>query len=146
MNPIAEMRVQNELLETMIAARQMSVPDAQALRRAEAPAESEEDVLRWLAAEYGLPYSELVDLEPDAQLLAQFPARVLLKYEILPLQRSGEVVQVALSRLFDTEGLDTLRALTGMKFAPVLAPAAAVQREMKKRLGVGADTLDCMAE
>jgi hypothetical protein len=31
-------------------------------------------------------------------------------------------------------------------FAPVLAPSEAIQREMKKRLGVGADTIDTLEE
>jgi general secretion pathway protein E/type IV pilus assembly protein PilB len=55
-------------------------------------------------------------------------------------------VEVATSRLFATQGLDTLKTLTGLKFKPVLAPSEAVQREMKKRLGVGADTIDTLGE
>ena len=139
------------LLERMIQARQLSSLDAEALRRAAESnggeaALSEEDVLRWLAQEYDLAYNDLSDTEPDRQLLSLFPARVLLKHEILPLRRVNGSVEVAISRLFATDGLDTLKALTGMKLTPVLAPSAAIQREMKKRLGVGADTLDTLGE
>jgi len=38
----------------------------------------------------------------------------------------------------------SLRTLSGLKLAPVLAPRLAIQREMKQRLGVGADTLDTL--
>src|SRR5262249_20106850 len=80
------------------------------------------------------------------QLLSLFPARILLKEELLPLRRTNGTVEVATSRLFATQGLDTLKTITGLKLKPVLAPGEAIQREMKKRLGVGADTIDTLAE
>src|SRR5258708_12890307 len=36
--------------------------------------------------------------------------------------------------------------MNGMRLKPVLAPSEAIQREMKKRLGVGADTIDTLGE
>jgi general secretion pathway protein E/type IV pilus assembly protein PilB len=139
------------LLDRMVAARQLSPADAASLARldgAGAPArvQSEEEVLRWLAREYDLPYTTLEEIEPDRQLLSLFPARVLLKEELLPLRRLNGAVEVATSRLFATQGLDTLRTLTGLKLVPVLAPTEAIQREIKKRLGVGADTIDTLDE
>ena len=138
-----------DLLEKMMECKQLARADAAVLRRlvdaGEVPP-TEEGILKWLAGEYALAYTDLLDVEPDKQLLSLFPARVLLKQQILPLRRSNGVVEVAVSRLFATEGLDTLKALTGLKLRPVLAPGEAIQREMKKRLGVGADTLDSMEE
>jgi len=58
------------------------------LFRAQPQIASEEEILRWLAAEYGLGYTTLEDAEPDRQLLSLFPARILLKEELLPLQRT----------------------------------------------------------
>ena len=141
----------NDLLDRMVEAKQLSPADAQALRRKsgaeDAPAlDTEEAVLRWLAEEYAVDYHDLEDIELDPELLSLFPARVLLKQEILPLRRANGGVDVALSRLFATEGLDTLKALTGLRLNPVLAPREAIQREMKRRLGVGADTLDSLQE
>src|SRR5437660_115217 len=80
------------LLDKMVAAKQLSAVDAKHLalpqRAGEAVSiESEEDVLRWLASEYGLAYTALDDVEPDRQLLSLFPARILLKEELLPLRR-----------------------------------------------------------
>jgi type II secretory ATPase GspE/PulE/Tfp pilus assembly ATPase PilB-like protein len=138
-------------LAQLIESKHLSHADAQALQRERertgSDAElSEEDVLRWLADEYELPYTDLDDIDLDRQLLSLFPARVLLKHEMLPLRRVNGSVEVAVSRLFATEGLDTLKTLTGMRIKPVLAPTEAIRREMKKRLGVGADTLDSLDE
>src|ERR1041384_4144649 len=75
------------LLERMVANRQLSAIDAQVLAGQGASSgpsvQSEEGVLRWLAKEYGLGYTNLDDIEPDRQLLSLFPARILLKEELL---------------------------------------------------------------
>jgi type II secretion system protein E len=134
------------LLERMVATRQLSSSDVETLVRTNAAVRSEEDVLRWLAKEYGLEYRSLEDVEPDRQILSLFPARILLKEELLPLQRVNGTVEVATSRLFATQGLDALKTLTGLNLKPVLASTEAIQREMKKRLGVGADTIGTLDE
>src|SRR5690242_4354042 len=133
-----------QLLERMVASRQLSALDAEVL--AKQPPQSEEEILRWLAREYGLNYTTLEDVEPDRQLLSLFPARILLKEELLPLQRVNGHVEVATSRLFATQGLDALKTLTGLNLKPVLASSEAIQREIKKRLGVGADTIGTLEE
>jgi general secretion pathway protein E/type IV pilus assembly protein PilB len=138
------------LLDKMVAGKQLSAVDAEVLtRQIKAGAQTltrEEDVLRWLAEEYGLTFSLLDDVDPDRQLLSLFPARILLKEEILPLRRVNGAVEVATCRLFATHGLDALKCLTGMNLRPVLATSEAIQREMKKRLGVGADTIGTLGE
>jgi type II secretion system protein E len=141
----------NQLLDKMVAAKQLSAIDAKDLARHNKPGENgtsltEEDVLRWLAKEYGLSFTTLDDIEPDRQLLSLFPARILLKEELLPLRRQNGTVEVATSRLFATQGLDALKTLTGLNLKPVLASSEVIQREMKKRLGVGADTIDTLGE
>jgi general secretion pathway protein E/type IV pilus assembly protein PilB len=108
--------------------------------------QTEEDVLRWLAQEYGLEFTTLDDVDPDRQLLSLFPARILLKEELLPLKRLNGTVEVATSRLFATQGLDALKTMTGLNLKPILASSEAIQREIKKRLGVGADTIGTLDE
>ncbi|HTL59060.1 MAG TPA: GspE/PulE family protein [Candidatus Limnocylindrales bacterium] len=149
--PSAQDSTAKPLLERMVANRQLSAIDAQVLSgqgtsSSAAPVQTEEDVLRWLAKEYGLAYTSLDDIEPDRQLLSLFPARILLKEELLPLRRLNGTVEVATSRLFSTHGLDALKSMTGLSLKPVLASSEAIQREMKKRLGVGADTIDTLGE
>jgi type II secretion system protein E len=134
------------LLERMVSDKQLSATDADALVRAKHTVQSEEDVLQWLAKEYGLSYTTLENIEPDRQLLSLFPARILLKEQLLPLRRLNGSAEVATSRLFATQGLDSLKTLTGLSLKPVLASMEAIQREIKKHLGVGADTIDTLHE
>jgi general secretion pathway protein E/type IV pilus assembly protein PilB len=136
------------LLESMVTAKQLSATDADILLRQKPGVafKTEEDVLRWLAKEYGLAYTTLDDIEPDRELLSLFPARILLKEELLPLRRLDGTVEIATSRLFATQAMDALKTLTGLSLKPVLASSEAIQREMKKRLGVGADTIGTLDE
>ena len=101
-----------ELLDRMIAARQLTAGDARSFLRqlpaGEPPAE--DAVLRWLAREYGVPFARLDELEPDKQVLSLFPARLLLRDELLPLRRIDNQIEIATSRLFVTAGMDGLRA------------------------------------
>ncbi len=135
-------RVIPDTLIRMIASRQLTETDARAfLATAGSTSPSEEGVLRWLAREYGLTFSSLEDAHPDKELLALFPARLLLRDELLPLRRHEDTVEIATSRLFSSRGLDGLKTITGLRLTPVLAPSEVIQRELKKRLGVGADTI-----
>jgi len=139
------------LLTRMVVSRQLSSADAEALARecqlgGRQALPTEPEVLQWLAREYDLSYTSLDDVEPDRQLLSLFPARILLKEELLPLRRVNGTVEVATSRLFATQGLDALKSMTGLALKPILASSESIQREMKKRLGVGADTIDTLGE
>jgi general secretion pathway protein E/type IV pilus assembly protein PilB len=135
-----------QLLERMVAGRQLSSSDADLLTREKSGLQSEEAVLRWLAQEYGVTFTTLEDVEPDRQLLSLFPARILLKEELLPLQRINGTIEVATSRLFATQGLDALKTMTGLNLKPILSTSEVIQREIKKRLGVGADTIGTLDE
>ena len=151
MNDLEAQSPLRQLLERMVAGKQLSAMDAETLARQgregkNAFAQSEEGVLQWLAKEYDVAYTSLEDVEPDRELLSMFPARLLLKDELLPLRRVNGCVEVATSRLFATQGLDALKSMTGLRLKPVIAPSEAIQREMKKRLGVGADTIDTLGE
>ena len=135
-----------QLLERMVQARQLSQQDADILKRSNVNCATEEETLRWLAGEYGLSFSRLEDVEPDREVLSSFPARVLLKEQLLPLRRVNGKVEVATARLFATQALDSLKTISGLQLIPVLAPTEAIEREIKKRLGVGADTIGTLQE
>src|SRR5436309_13076003 len=87
------------LLDKMVAGKQLSVVDAKQLsRQHQHSVRTEEDVLRWLAGEYGLACTTLGEVGPDCQLLSLFPARILPKGELLPLRRLNGSGEVAPSR------------------------------------------------
>jgi general secretion pathway protein E/type IV pilus assembly protein PilB len=104
----------------------------------------QEQLLRYLATEFGVPYADLEASPPAKDFLAQFPARVLMTHRLLPLYEQDGTVVVASSKLFDTTGLDELRLVCGRELRPALATAAEIDRCLKSLLGVGADTLQSL--
>jgi type II secretion system protein E len=104
----------------------------------------EEELLRFLAREFGCPYVELENCSFSKQFLSQFPARVLLDKHVIPLDSgNGELLTVT-SNPFDTSAIDELRLATGRDFQIALAPLADIDRCIKQYLGVGADTVQSM--
>jgi general secretion pathway protein E/type IV pilus assembly protein PilB len=148
LTPVRTDQVLPGLLERMIADRQLTATDAASFMARQPAGEepTEEQVLRWLGREYGVGFASLDEVEPDKEVLSLFPARLLLRDELLPLRRVDGHIEIATCRLFATQALDGLKALTGLRLRPVLAPAEVIRREMKKRLGVGADTIDTLEE
>ena len=141
----------SQLLQRLVEGRSISALDAE--RIASLPASesqvnvsSEGSTLQWLAKEYGLEFTSLEALEIDKDVLSMFPARILIKEQLLPLRQTVVGVEVATSRLFDPHGLESLKTLSGLNIKPVLATSESIQREIKSRLGVGADTIDTLKD
>ena len=98
-------------LTQMVADRQISETEARSfLAEVDASGQlelTEAAALRWLAHAYELNYTELDDVTPDRELLALFPARILLREALLPLRRNDAgIIEVATSRLLATGGHD----------------------------------------
>ncbi|MCX5655806.1 MAG: GspE/PulE family protein [Planctomycetota bacterium] len=104
----------------------------------------EDQVLRYLAGEFRVPFVDLEKHPPEKEFLSKFPARILLQHGLLPLWQEDGIVTVATNRLFDTSGLDELRLASGLEFRVALAPSAEISRCIKGLLGVGADTLQSL--
>jgi general secretion pathway protein E len=105
---------------------------------------SEEALLRFLATTFDVPYVDLEKNPPAKEILAGFPARLLVRHRILPLEERDGVTLVAASRVSDTGALDELRLVCGKDLALALAPSVEIDRALKRLLGVGADTLQSL--
>lgn len=105
---------------------------------------AEERILSAVAKLLEMPYVDLETVTPPKELLAKFPARIMLERHVLPLSEAGGIVTVATSRPFDTAGFDELRLASGQECRAVLATSTEIERSMKRCLGIGADTLESM--
>jgi len=133
------------LIDTMIRGKQVSALDKDALIEVLGEnIECESDVLKWVAHEYGVSYSDLSNFTPDMGLVSEFPARILVNHSLFPLRRTEDGVEIGISDLFDTEGIDTLKLSSPDPLVPVLVPSDVLAKTAKSHMGVGADTLDSM--
>jgi type II secretion system protein E len=147
---IASMRERGLLDEAGAARAQSLLAEGKALEDAVVGADGlgEEAVLRFLAESFEIPYIEAERLEkspPAKEFLATFPARLLLRHQLLPLEENHGVVLVATSKFSDHGALDELRLACGRDIAPALATSTEIERALKKMLGVGADTIQTLS-
>ena len=105
---------------------------------------TEAQMLQCLASEFQMPLADLEHNRPDRDFVSQFPARLLLKHNLLPLSQDHGTVRIATARPFDATGLGVLRLVTGKDFVPVLAARDEIERFLKELLGVGADTVQSL--
>jgi type II secretion system protein E len=105
---------------------------------------SEADVLNFLSRQFDYPCIDLTTCNPSKDFLSQFPAKILLKRQILPIQNDDGSFTVVTSIVSDTSGIDELRLATGKDFSLALAPSNQILDCIKRSLGVGADTVQSM--
>lgn len=106
-----------------------------------------EDVfLQQLAKALSWPYLDLPRLTVPAEARNRVSTKVAFQYSVLPTEVTGGALQVAVSNPFDPAMLNAVRfdARGPVRFA--LAPRPEIEKALKKYYGVGAETLDEMAE
>src|SRR2546423_4022639 len=94
----------------------------------------------------GWPYLDLPKLTITADAQKRISTKVAFQYSVLPTNFENETLQVAVSNPFDSALLNSVQfnAQCPVQFA--LAPKAEIEKALKKYYGVGAETLDEMAE
>jgi len=106
-----------------------------------------EDVfLQRLASALGWPYLELPKLSIETAIRSKLSTKVAFQYSVLPTSLENGLLQVVASDPFDAAMMSAVRfdAKTPVVFA--LAPKTEIEKALKKYYGVGAETLDEMAE
>jgi len=107
---------------------------------------TEEQFLQQLGRTLDWPYLELPKLTVPSETRQKISTKVAFQYSVLPIQFENGTLQVAVSNPFDAAMLNAVQfdAQSPVQFA--LASRSEIERALKKYYGVGAETLDEMAE
>ncbi len=107
---------------------------------------SEEQFLQQLGQTLDWPYLELPKLTVPPETRQKISTKVAFQYFVLPTQFENGELQVAVSNPFDAAMLNAVQfdAQCPVQFA--LTPRNEIEKALKKYYGVGAETLDEMAE
>jgi type II secretion system protein E len=107
---------------------------------------SEEVFLQRLGEKLGWPFLDLPHISVTADAQKKISTKVAFQYTVMPTRFEEGVLQVAVSNPFDTALLNAVRfnAQCAVQFG--LAPQEEIEKALKKYYGVGAETLDQMAE
>ena len=110
-------------------------------------ARNEEIALVAIAAKLGVPVVDVGKSEIPADVLENFPIKLVHRRNVFPLGRQADgSLLVATSNPFDLSPIDEISAATGLPTVPGLVLPTELAKLIKSRLGVGAETIDGLME
>jgi len=87
----------------------------------------EKELTEFLARQYGVPSISLSEFEIDLEVIDLVPKEVAVKHTVLPVQRAGSTLIVAMSDPSNIYAIDDLKFLTGLNIEPVVTTDAAIE-------------------
>lgn len=97
----------------------------------------EEELTEFLSEQYGVPSINLSHFDIDASVLKLIPADVCKKYLLIPLNRTGATLTIAMADPSNVFAMDDIKFLTGYHVEPVVASEASIKSSLGKYYGVG---------
>ncbi len=87
----------------------------------------ERELTEFLSRQYGVPSISLGEFEIDVEVIELIPKEVAVKHTVLPVQRAGSTLIVAMSDPSNIYAIDDLKFLTGLNIEPVVTTDAAIE-------------------
>jgi len=108
----------------------------------------EEEVTSLLSEQYGVPAIHLEHFEIDEATIKHIPAEVAQKYMVIPIERTGSTLTVALADPSNVFALDDIRFITGYQVEPVVAAEASIHKAIERYYGTSheMELMDVMDE
>jgi type IV pilus assembly protein PilB len=92
----------------------------------------DEEITALLSRQYGVPSISLSDFEIDQSVIKLVPAETAQKYQILPLNRSGATLTIAMTDPTNVFAMDDIKFMTGYNVEPVVASESAVMEAIQR--------------
>jgi type IV pilus assembly protein PilB len=97
---------------------------------------ADQDIVSFLGMQYGVPAADLDQWPPiESTVIALVPAELANKHKVLPLQRSGNVLTMAMSDPTDIFAMDDVRFHTGYNIDPVVSSEMGLVRAIQHYYG-----------
>jgi type IV pilus assembly protein PilB len=100
---------------------------------------NDSDLTQFLARQYSLPSINLNDFEIDGEVLKLVPKEVAMKHMVVPVNRAGATLIVAMSDPSNIFAIDELKFLTQYNIEPVVAAEAAIEEAIRRYYDKGPD-------
>jgi type IV pilus assembly protein PilB len=92
----------------------------------------DEEITALLSRQYGVPSINLGDFDIDQTVIKLVPAETAVKYQILPLSRSGATLTIAMTDPTNVFAMDDIKFMTGYNVEPVVASESAVVEAIQR--------------
>ncbi len=105
----------------------------------------EEELTRLLSKQYGVPSVDLSNFEIDPEVVKVVPEELVQKYRIMPINRVGSTLIVAVEDPSNMFAVDDIKFLTGYNVEMVLASPSAIKEAIDRHYDASATMLDVMS-
>ena len=92
----------------------------------------EEDIAQALTIQYGFPYLPLDNYEIDPEVIKVIPEEMARKYGVIPIDKIGTTLTVAMVNPLNINTLEELEALTKCVIQPFVTISTSFQKALKK--------------
>ena len=92
----------------------------------------EHDLASFLSKHYGVPSIDLTQFDIDPAVVALVPAEVAQKYQLVPINRAGATLIVAMADPSNIFAIDDIKFMTGFNVEVVVAAEAAIKDAIDK--------------
>src|SRR5436853_518314 len=96
---------------------------------------SEEDITECLSQQFGVPSINLAHFEIDAGVIKLIPADVARKYNILPVNKTGATITIAMADPTNVFAMDDIKFMTGYNVEPVVASELGIKSAIDNYYG-----------
>jgi type IV pilus assembly protein PilB len=104
----------------------------------------EEELSAFLSKQYGVPSINLSDFEVDPEIVRQVPAEIAQKYQIVPVNRAGSTLIVAMNDPSNLFAIDDLKFMTGFNIEVVVATESSIKIAIDQYYDQSASLADVM--
>jgi type IV pilus assembly protein PilB len=96
---------------------------------------SEVDITECLSQQFGVPSINLAHFEIDANVIKLIPADVARKYNILPVNKTGATITIAMADPTNVFAMDDIKFMTGYNVEPVVASELGIKAAIDNYYG-----------
>ena len=96
---------------------------------------TEDDITETLSQQFGVPSINLADFEIDPAVIKLVPGDVARKYMILPVNKTGATLTIAMGDPTNVFAMDDIKFMTGYNVEPVVASEIALRNAIDRNYG-----------
>ncbi|MDD2271468.1 MAG: type IV-A pilus assembly ATPase PilB [Desulfuromonadaceae bacterium] len=107
---------------------------------------SEEELTSFLSKQYGVPSVNLADYEIEPAVIKIIPPEVVQKYQLLPVNRAGATLIIAVSDPSNLFAIEDIKFMTGYNIEMVVASERDIKASIDKYYDQSASLADVMSD
>jgi len=92
----------------------------------------EEDIAQALTAQYGFPYLPLGNYDINTEILNIIPGRVARQYLLIPIDKIGNNLTIAMSNPLNIQAVEDVELLSGCSVQTFVATSSDVRKAITK--------------